>query len=1091
MSTRFFTNEGENTLLRKFEGVFTHNPDIRWFDALVGFFRASGYFAVRPFLGNVPEIRVLVGIDVDALVAESHARGLLFQGDPARAVREVMAALREDVKGARYAREVEAGILQFVADVASGKLAVRAHPSKALHAKIYIFRPDPFNEHHAGCVITGSSNLTDAGLGVGERANYEFNVLLNGYEDVHFATAEFGKLWAEGVPILPVEVGRLPASTHLNDAFTPFEVYMKFLIEYFGTGVEFDPGSVSDLPPGFMRLSYQADAVQQGFDMLRRHGGFFLADVVGLGKTVMATLIAKKFFYTNGYPSYTSRTLIVVPPALKRDWDDTLEVFGLPNYHIVTNGSLHRIRHPETYDLVIVDEAHKFRNDTAQAYTQLQVLCKTPTRRVLPDGTKARKKVILVSATPLNNRPEDIRNLVYLFQDARESTLPVGNLNAFFAKRIDEYRAARKLPDMDQVREAVKRIYAAIREQVISPLTVRRTRRDLMENDAYRADLQKQGIHFPRVDKPRKVLYQLDPVLDALYDRTIALLTDPEKGLTYNRYRAIQFMVPTKKVKYQNADMLSAQLAKIMKTLLVKRLDSSFHAFRQSLRRFRDATQAMVTMFEAGRIYIAPNLDVNEYILEDREEELIERIEALRETDPTIEVCTSADFLSGFADGLVHDLATLDCLVREWEEVQADPKLDVFLERLEGELLDPILNPGGRLVIFSESRETTQYLAEALKQHGYDRLLSVHAGNRQALRASVRANFDANIPAAEQKDEVAMLISTEVLGEGLNLHRANVVVNYDTPWNSTRLMQRIGRVNRIGSVAPVVFNYVFYPTAKVDDDIELRKRAIMKLQAFHAALGEDSQIYSLEEETGSFGLFDQDIEEERDEALALLMELRAFREREPVRFREIRSLPVRARCGRKDKTRSASTVVFVRNRHRDGFYFVGADGNQETLTFVQAARIFEARVQEKAIPLHDRHHEQVQVAEAEFQQQVQQEIAARKVVDTRQGPQEKKALAFLDACGGMPLTGASERSLIAEAKKAVRAGRFQQLVRDVNTLQGTQRKLKSSFVVLLDALLAILGKYPLGADADQESAPKPPRSSTDLRPEIVISQSFG
>jgi hypothetical protein len=173
-------------------------------------------------------------------------------------------------------------------------------------------------------------------------------------------------------------------------------------------------------------------------------------------------------------------------------------------------------------------------------------------------------------------------------------------------------------------------------------------------------------------------------------------------------------------------------------------------------------------------------------------------------------------------------------------------------------------------------------------------------------------------------------------------------------------------------------NYVFYPTAKVDDDIELRKRAIMKLQAFHAALGEDSQIYSLEEQTGSFGLFDQDLEEERDEALALLLELRAFRQREPARFREIRNLPLRARCGRKDKTRAESTVAFIRNRHRD-----------------------------------------------------------------------------------------------------------------VNTLQGTQKKLRSSFPVLLDALVVILAKYPLGGLEDDEWPARPQASRADVRPEIVISQSFG
>ncbi len=141
----------------------------------------------------------------------------------------------------------------------------------------------------------------------------------------------------------------------------------------------------------------------------------------------------------------------------------------------------------------------------------------------------------------------------------------------------------------------------------------------------------------------------------------------------------------------------------------------------------------------------------------------------------------------------------------------------------------------------------------------------------------VRANFDANAPVAEQADDYRIIVSTEVLAEGVNLHRSNVIVNYDTPWNSTRLMQRIGRVNRIGTTANAIHIFNFYPTAKVDSHIDLQKKAILKLQAFHSALGEDSQIYSPEEKVDNFGLFDKEVEEQRDERLQWLNELRKFR----------------------------------------------------------------------------------------------------------------------------------------------------------------------------------------------------------------------
>jgi len=1088
MSTRFFTNEDHNTLLKKFEGVFSHNQNIQFFDALVGYFRASGYFALRPHLGHVPHIRILVGINVDNLLARSHAKGLLFKGNTQQTIETFLQESKEDIQKASYSREVEEGVLQFIEDVASKKIEIKAHPEKKLHAKIYIFRPEPFNEHTPSSVITGSSNLTHAGLG-GNGSNYEFNVLLNDYDDVKFATAEFEKLWKESVPILPVEVEKLKKETYLNEEFTPYELYIKFLTEYFGRSVEFDPSSVSDLPKGFKRLSYQVDAVNQGFELLRRHNGFFLADVVGLGKTVVAALIAKKFFYTNGYPSHVSRTLIVVPPALRDNWQETLDDFGLHNFKIITNGSLHKIKDPTLYDLIVVDEAHKFRNDTAEAYDALQRLCKSPTRRQLPNGSFAPKKVMLVSATPLNNRPDDIRNQVLLFQDGKDSTLEVSNLQRFFNQASDQYEKAKKLPSMPEVQAEVRAIYNRIREKVVKPLTVRRTRTDLEENEEYKQDLDEQGIIFPKINPPEKILYELDAELEELYDRTMLMISG-DNGLTYARYRAIEFLTPALKMKYANADLLSKQLSRIMRTLLAKRIDSSFHAFKKSLHRFKEATDAMVTMFENDRVYIAPNLKVTEHIVDGKEDELVELIERAQETDPTITVCTAKDFEPGFLTLLRQDADQLTSLVEAWDLVDQDPKLERFVQQLETTLLSPETNPHRKLVVFSESSETTKYLKEKLGEQGFKKILCVDAKNRHSLRQTIRENFDANIPHNDFRNDYDIIISTEVLAEGVNLHRSNVIVNYDTPWNATRLMQRIGRVNRIGSVAPVIHNFLFYPTAQVDNHIELRKKAMMKLQAFHSALGEDSQIYSQDEEVTNFGLFDSEIQEERDEHLVFLMELRKFKEDHPEQFRIIRNMPLRARSGRKDKTKAGSTTCFIRNPKRDAFYHASEGGNLEELTFVECARIFKADLPEKSVALHDQHHAQVSQAKEDFAAKLSDEITQTRGLDAHQGPHEKKALAFLEAFLHLPITGEQERYQLKAAKTAIRLARFQKLQRDINRLQTAIKKKKMTNVELLDAVLTIVNKYPL--DNIDEAVPQPVTQAEEnvLEPDIIISESF-
>jgi len=572
------------------------------------------------------------------------------------------------------------------------------------------------------------------------------------------------------------------------------------------------------------------------------------------------------------------------------------------------------------------------------------------------------------------------------------------------------------------------------------------------------------------------------------------LSTGTPTSLTYNRYRALSFLRPDLKKKYQNADRISQQLATIMRTLLVKRLDSSFFAFTASLRRFREATRVMIGMLERGTVYIAPNLPVNQLILEGREEELVTLIAEKQDADPTIEVCKPEDFSADLLTGLRRDLERVAPILADWEQVVAsnqDPKFDLFLRRLREELLNREINREGKLVVFSESRETTAYLTKRLSLAGFDRVLTIDASNRNARRDDIRANFDANF-SGKRRDDFDLIIATEVLAEGVNLHRANIIVNYDTPWNSTRLMQRIGRVNRIGSVAPRVYIYNFYPTSRVDDDIELRKKAVMKLQAFHSALGEDSQIYSTDEEVNTFGLFEKVPEEnERDERLTLLMELRRFRAQNPEQFRRIVKLPARCRVGRADPGRALSSVAFIRNTHRDAFYRVLPGTEPEEISLTEAAREFRARhIDEPAIALHSEHHAQVNAATAAFREAVIADTLAPLAVEVKQGPNEKRARDFVDGFLAFDFISDEERRLIRLTKLALARARYASLQREINTLQRDTKKVKVTPAVLADKLFEILREYKL---EDMESqgvgtAEGIRRAETD--PEIILTESF-
>jgi len=528
------------------------------------------------------------------------------------------------------------------------------------------------------------------------------------------------------------------------------------------------------------------------------------------------------------------------------------------------------------------------------------------------------------------------------------------------------------------------------------------------------------------------------------------------EGLKYYRYQAIRFLVPDKKRSYKNADVISTQLAKIMKVLLVKRIDSSFYAFKQSLNRFKEATGAMIKMFDNGTVYIAPNLKVSDFIIEDREDELIDLISSLAETDPTISICKPDDFIPGFYEGLEKDYEILTKLVNNWKGVGGDPKLDEFLFQLKDTLLDKKINSQQKLVIFSSSKETKDYMFQKLHEEGYKDVLEVNSSNPKKLVPVIRENFDANIPRDQYRSDFNIIIATEVLAEGVNLHRSNVIVNYDTPWNSTRLMQRIGRVNRIGTVSRVhIFN--LFPTDQVTTDIDLEKKAIKKLQAFHSALGEDSQIYSTDEETESFGLFDKTIQEEKDERLGYLMELRKFKEENESLFRKIKNMPLRARVGRKDRPKNETTICFIRNDRRDAFYWVRNEKELEEMTFVETAKEFRADPTEKSIPLHDAHHEHVNLAMNDFGLKIQAEASKGIVVDTTQGPNEKKALAYLDGFLNLPFISTDESNLIKAAKQAIKLGRYQKLQRDINALKKNVKKHRLS---LLNSWMLCLKSLP-------------------------------
>lgn len=807
----------------------------------------------------------------------------------------------------------------------------------------------------------GSSNISDSGLGIKQPPQYELNVAMKDYDDVKYCSDEFWTLWNEAIPLTAEDIDKYKKKTYLGYQPTPYELYIKVLIDTFGDQVE-DDFSIQ-LPDGVKDLKYQKDAVIQGYQMLMQHNGLFLADVVGLGKTMIATMIAKRFVESNGK---NTNILVIYPPALEDNWKDTFKLFGIyKKAQFITNGSLSKIlegrdqyKDKEDFDLIIVDEAHGFRSDSSGKYDELQKICKSP---CVNNGLlkSLQKKVMLLSATPLNNRPDDLLNQLLLFQNSQSCTIDgIPNLKGFFAPLIDKYKKLMRERDKRDVTSEVDKIYEQIRNKVIDKVTVRRTRNNILNDPDYKADIKSQGIIFPKILPPNELEYSMSRDTNDRFYETLKQLTDGKSdtnpagnGLNYARYRAVEFLKPEYRKKYKNAAHIGQTLAGIYRVHMVKRLESSFYAFKKSLRTLLNITEDMIKMFEENKVIIAPDLKVKD--LQAKNMELDEIIEyAVSKGYVAEDIVFTADaFTPDFLEMLHHDRDILKKLNADWDKENEDPKFDKFKENLTRNFFDKKINPSGKLVLFSESVDTLNYLYERLtKELGRDDVLMVTAANRNRLVQTIRENFDANYPSDSMRYNI--IITSDVLAEGVNLHRSNVIVNYDSPWNATRLMQRIGRVNRIGSLAQYIYNYLFYPSRQGDKEIQLYKNALVKLQGFHSAFGEDAQIYSKEEIVKEFQMFDNNVKDYIDKKIELLREVRDLYNNDRELYHKIKALPMKSRAMRDIGKHSGKSVVFVSSNIKTEFY-LATSKNIETIDFLEAVEYLKAEPEEQPVPFSD------------------------------------------------------------------------------------------------------------------------------------------
>ena len=884
--------DGEGKLKERFGAALKYADRV---DVLVGFFWFSGLKVLEEALRAHPEVRlrVLVGMAAEVWRGQVVELAPETRGKDDEALAEETYGRLTEVlaSGIGETRQDAARQAFFAELLAAGRLEVR-QTRRPNHAKVWLFHAAP--EHQAGLgegrLITGSSNFSRAALKGETQDELDVELLDWGYAE---AQAWFDALWEEAVPLAATELAR---RLRARAPLTPFEAFALAL----DVVVRADPADPSlDArirraleEANFRDFAYQRDAVAQACAMMETYGGALLADVVGLGKSVIAMLVASA-------SAFGHTGIILCPPGLVPNWEEYRATFGLgpTNWPVHSSGDLKKtialLKEDPGFQMIILDEAHRFRNADSKQYADLQTICRG-------------RRVLLLTATPLNNRLGDLAALLGLFLPAKNNPLVYGgDLSAYLGslgKRLQACQAAlRKARTLGEAEAATDAIAMDLfRKAGIDPLqakalrgreatvatidvhhgraltqvrdlleqvTIRRNRLDLLEDPIYRKSLPP----LSKVCDPRQEYFALDDAQDAFYDR---IIQEEFGGLAPRWVGAIY--QPENYTAKKTGGATQGNIRENMRRLLVRRFESSFAAFGKSLehmrvmcrkaedfalktRKFFYARQAMAKLMDISD----PNAFQEAY--EEVERELLER--GVDEGKAYVYDLDAADFNGkAFLDDLRADIAQIERLQKEMKRlrlIEHDPKsarlVEVCRAILASEALaDP--NPAApkrKILIFSEFADTVAFLGKRLAAAFPDRVCVVE-GLSKEKREALRADFDASRPKAEQRDGHDILIGTDKISEGLNLNRAGVVVNYDIPWNPTRVLQRLGRINRIGGkVFDELHTLNFFPTKRGADLVGNARIAKEKLFNIQKTLGEDVKLFEEGEEPTAAQLWER------------------------------------------------------------------------------------------------------------------------------------------------------------------------------------------------------------------------------------------
>lgn len=972
MSSSFITNK-EKFLSDIINGILPKTDAV---DILVGYFYFSGYMQLSEKLKD-KQIRILVGLDADLHITNyiREVEAIRSKFVSRNAIKEEyykqFVRLFNDSDFLDTAEKLEQFKMVY-GKILDGTLEIRK-TLEPCHSKMYLFAyNNMMNEDGElpGVLITGSSNLSYQGL----KGRLELNARFNDKQDYEEGIRIFDELWDTSVAVVDkdnLDEWNTKVMAHIwyDKIYSPYLMYVRVLKEYFNIPSSDNILTPYDITEGkYSNLRYQTDAVQMALNALNNHNGAIIADVVGLGKSVIASTIARNL---------RLRTIIVCPPHLYKQWESYRDEFGFTATVFSAGKIEDAVSHYQELAkdgeqfLIIIDEAHRFRNEYTQDYALLHNLC-------------SGNKVLLLTATPFNNQPADIYALIKLFQIPSHSTLKtVENLGASFKDLINKYRTLREeqregKATEEDVKTEVNDIAKKIRS-IISPLVVRRSRLDLQEIPEYANDLKQQDIQLVLPDDPEELEYDLSGFKE-LYLSTLDRISKSEGGNdAVYRFKAARYspaLYIHEYLKEELAKELEAKtgvkfnlligrqtnISSFMRHLLVARFESSVAAFQASLEYMIRSSEHMlkwigkrnkIPVFKKGNL---PDVDAFYESSEDgmqEIEELFEKYEAKGFFEIDMKYVKD-----DFVTDVKADIQLLKNLREQWfgkdNTIKEDPKLDSFIRIIRKQMKD---EPNRKLVVFSEFADTVNYLGKALVDAGLPVMKYTSADATSANKDCIRANFDAGLKSSLQKNEFHILVATDAISEGYNLHRAGAIFNYDIPYNPTRVIQRIGRINRINKkVFDKLYIYNYFPTDVGEAETRTKEISTLKMAMIHAVMGEDTKALTKEEELQAYFKERYRKEFSRSEEASwdtpyrkLLNSLKGTEA-----YDKAMELPHRARTARSVEKSQKGVLMFGR-KGNDFVFKIGNTANVPAMISAEEAiSLFEAEKDEQPVDLsHD------------------------------------------------------------------------------------------------------------------------------------------